>query len=147
ESLSASQVKKFLNLMFTPMTKTIFEHQGTVDKYVGDMIMAFWGAPLPDSRAPQHALEAAFSMLEALKTLQPEFTKMGLPQVKLGLGLNFGIMNVGDMGSEYRRAYTVLGDEVNLASRLEASSKFYHVNLIVSESIMRYNPDYLYRQL
>ena len=147
ESLTPPNVKKFLNLLFTPMTKIIFERQGTIDKYVGDMIMAFWGAPLADTTHPQHALQAALEMLEEIKTLQAKFTELGLSQVNIGIGLNTGIMNVGDMGSEYRRAYTVLGDEVNLASRLEASTKFYHVNLIVSEPTMRYNPDYLYRQL
>lgn len=147
ESLTPPQVKKFLNLLFTPMTKIIFDRHGTIDKYVGDMIMAFWGAPLPDKTHPEHALEAAFEMIEGVKLLQPAFAELGLPDVHIGIGLNTGTMNVGDMGSEYRRAYTVLGDEVNLASRLEASTKFYHVNLIVSESVMRYNPLYLYRQL
>lgn len=147
ESLTPPKVKKFLNLLFTPMTKIIFDRHGTVDKYVGDMIMAFWGAPLPDKTHPEHALEAAFEMLEGIKLLQPAFAELGLNKVNIGIGLNTGVMNVGDMGSEYRRAYTVLGDEVNLASRLEASTKFYHVNLIVSESVMRYNPLYLYRQL
>ena len=147
ESLTPSKVKKFLNLLFTPMTKIIFDRDGTVDKYVGDMIMAFWGAPLPDEAHSEHALEAAFEMLEGVKSLQDDFDELGLHEVQIGIGLNTGVMNVGDMGSEYRRAYTVLGDSVNLASRLEASTKFYHVNLIVSESVMRYNPLYLYRQL
>jgi adenylate cyclase len=147
ESLTPPGVKKFLNVLFTPMTKIIFDRQGTIDKYVGDMIMAFWGAPLADATHAQHALQAALEMLEAMKTVQAKFTELGLSQVNIGIGLNTGIMSVGDMGSEYRQAYTVLGDEVNLASRLEASTKFYHVNLIVSEPTMRYNPDYLYRQL
>ena len=134
ESLAADELKKLLNHFFTPMTRIIFEKRGTIDKYVGDMIMAFWGAPVHDPGHRQQAVEAALSMLEQLEQMQPEFAGRGWPAVNIGVGINTGMMNVGDMGSEYRRAYTVIGDAVNLGSRLEGLTKYYGVRLIVSET-------------
>jgi adenylate cyclase len=134
ESLDASQLKQMLNRFFSPMTRIIFDHHGTIDKYVGDMIMAFWGAPLQDEAHAQHAVEAALAMLKMAEHLDHKFsTEDGLPQLRVGIGINTGIMNVGDMGSEYRRAYTVLGDAVNQGSRLEAITKFYGVSLLIGE--------------
>lgn len=136
ESLSATELKNMLNLFFTPMTEIIFQHRGTIDKYVGDMIMAFWGAPLADKQHARHAIEASLQMLQRVKQLKKEFTAHGLPEINIGIGLNSGTMNVGNMGSEFRRAYTVLGDNVNLASRIEGLSKFYGVEFLVSEMTM-----------
>ena len=110
ETLSPNELKKLLNSFFTPMTRIIFEKHGTIDKYVGDMIMAFWGAPLEDERHAVHAVEAALAMLAEVERLKPEFRERGLPEITIGIGVNTGIMNVGDMGSEFRRAYTVIGD-------------------------------------
>jgi adenylate cyclase len=98
------------------------------------MIMAFWGAPVQDPRHHQHAVEAALAMLEQVVAMRPEFNERNWPEVNIGIGINTGMMNVGDMGSEYRRAYTVIGDAVNLGSRLEGLTKYYGVQLIVSES-------------
>jgi len=134
EKLTAAQLKKMLNHFFTPMTEIIFAHQGVIDKYVGDMIMAFWGAPLDDEQQCQHAVHASLRMLEKVEALKPEFLALGLPEINIGIGLNTGPMNVGDMGSTFRRAYTVLGDAVNLGSRLESLTKFYGVKLLVSET-------------
>lgn len=134
ESLAADELKKLLNHFFTPMTRIIFEKRGTIDKYVGDMIMAFWGAPVHDPGHRQQAVEAALSMLDQLEQMQPEFTERGWPAVHIGVGINTGMMNVGDMGSEYRRAYTVIGDAVNLGSRLEGLTKYYGVKLIIGET-------------
>ena len=134
ETLAADELKKLLNHFFTPMTRIIFEKRGTIDKYVGDMIMAFWGAPVQDSLHPRHAVEAALAMLEKVVELQPGFVERNWPKVEIGIGINTGSMNVGDMGSEYRRAYTVIGDAVNLGSRLEGLTKYYGVRLIVSET-------------
>ncbi|MGB5540759.1 MAG: adenylate/guanylate cyclase domain-containing protein [Gammaproteobacteria bacterium] len=134
EALAADELKKLLNYFFTPMTRIIFEKRGTIDKYVGDMIMAFWGAPVQDPAHGQHAVEAALAMLEQLDGMQDELRERGWPAVNIGIGINTGMMNVGDMGSEYRRAYTVIGDAVNLGSRLEGLSKYYGVRLIVSET-------------
>jgi len=134
ESLAADELKQLLNHFFTPMTRIIFEQRGTIDKYVGDMIMAFWGAPVQDPAHRQHAVEAALAMLEKLADMRPEFRERNWPEVNIGIGINTGMMNVGDMGSEYRRAYTVIGDAVNLGSRLEGLTKYYGVRLIVSET-------------
>ena len=134
ESLAADELKQLLNFFFTPMTRIIFEQRGTIDKYVGDMIMAFWGAPVRDDNHQQHAVEAALTMLDKLAEMQPEFSERNWPEVNIGIGINTGMMNVGDMGSEYRRAYTVIGDAVNLGSRLEGLTKYYGVQLIVSET-------------
>jgi adenylate cyclase len=134
ESLAADELKQLLNQFFTPMTRIIFEQRGTIDKYVGDMIMAFWGAPVQDPLHRQHAVEAALAMLDQVVAMRPEFSERNWPEVNIGIGINTGMMNVGDMGSEYRRAYTVIGDAVNLGSRLEGLTKYYGVKLIVSEA-------------
>ncbi len=133
EKLSANNLKQLLNDYFTPMTKIVFDNNGTIDKYVGDMIMAFWGAPLENKNHALDAVKAGFAMLKAADTMGQEFAQMGADEIKIGIGINTGNMNVGDMGSKYRRSYTVLGDSVNLSSRLEAATKFYHVNFIISE--------------
>ncbi|WP_281561601.1 adenylate/guanylate cyclase domain-containing protein [Thalassomonas sp. RHCl1] len=145
ESLSANELKKLLNAYFSPVTEQIFQHQGTIDKYVGDMVMAFWGAPLNDEAHGRHALDAAFAMLEVTETLSQEFTARDWPQINIGIGLNSGEMNVGDMGSSFRRAYTVLGDAVNLGSRLEGLTKYYGLNLLVSEFTKAAAPQYHYQ--
>lgn len=147
EQLSAHQVKTFLNTLFTPMTALIFKHKGTIDKYVGDLIMAFWGAPLEDLEHAEHAILAALAMLGAVKDLQTTFQAQGLPPVDIGIGLNSGPMHVGDMGSEYRRAYTVLGDGVNLASRIEALTKHYQVGLLVTDTTRALAPNIAYRPI
>ena len=133
ESLSPNELKQLLNRFFTHMTKIIFDHHGTIDKYVGDMIMAFWGAPVDNAQHAQHAVEAAFAMLKKVQELKAEFKSLGLPEINIGIGLNTGTMNVGDMGSEFRRAYTVLGDAVNLASRIEGLTKYYGAALLIGE--------------
>ncbi len=133
EGLSAADLKKLLNDFLTPMTEAIFEEKGTIDKYVGDMIMAFWGAPLDDFSHAEHAILAAFDMQKKLKELNRELKAMQRPEIHIGIGINTGSMNVGDMGSKYRRAYTVLGDAVNLGSRLENLTRIYNVDTIVGE--------------
>ncbi len=134
ETLSAVELKQLLNRYFTPMTEIIFAQQGTIDKYVGDMIMAFWGAPLDDPQHERHAVLAALLMQRKQAAMREEFRRDGLPEIHTGIGINTGPMNVGDMGSSYRRAYTVLGDAVNLGSRLESITKFYGAAILVSES-------------
>jgi adenylate cyclase len=129
------------------MTKIIFERRGTIDKYVGDMIMAFWGAPLPDERHCLHAIEAALEMLVAVRNMGDDFERRGWPRISIGIGINSGQMNVGDMGSEYRRSYTVIGDAVNLGSRLEGLTKYYGVELIVNETTCAGQDSILFRQL
>lgn len=148
EALTANELKDMLNHFFTPMTRIIFDNRGTIDKYVGDMVMAFWGAPLEDRQHAVHAISAALAMLAEVERLKPEFQAAGFPLIQIGIGINSGTMNVGDMGSEYRRAYTVLGDSVNLASRLEGATKYYHVGLIVGEATRRLAGEvFVYREL
>lgn len=147
ESMEANELKKMLNYFFTPMTEIIFNSDGAIDKYVGDMIMAFWGAPLDDPKHAHHGIEAALGMLKAVDAMQDELKQRGWPSIQIGVGLNTGKMNVGDMGSHFRRSYTVLGDAVNLGSRLEGLTKFYQVSLCVSEFTRDQAPDYAYRFL
>lgn len=145
EKLTASELANLLNRYFSPITKSIFEHQGTIDKYVGDMVMAFWNAPLHDDKHVENAINCAFEMLEITDILTKEFEKEGWPAIQVGVGINTGEMNVGDMGSEYRRAYTVLGDAVNLGSRLEGLTKFYGVDLLVNETCVAQCPDMTFK--
>lgn len=141
EHLSATDLKAMLNQYFTPITKIIFDHEGTIDKYVGDMVMAFWGAPIDDDNHAHNGILSALEMQQATEQLSKEFVARGLPEIKIGIGLNSGIMNVGDMGSSYRRAYTVLGDAVNLGSRLESITKFYGADILVGERTAELCPD------
>jgi adenylate cyclase len=145
ESLSASELKNLLNKYFNPITKSIFDHKGTIDKYVGDMVMAFWGAPLDDPQHAENALNAALDMQVITERLRGEFKNVGLPEIHVGIGLNTGSMSVGDMGSEYRRSYTVLGDAVNLGARLESLTKFYGVECLVSENTKEHCPSHVFR--
>ena len=147
ESLSPAELKTWLNMLFDKLTEVIFKHQGTIDKYVGDMIMAFWNAPVDDKHHPMHALEAAMAMIQAVNDLNPHYRSKGLPEVKIGIGINTGVMNVGDMGSIYRRAYTVIGDSVNLASRLEGLCKYYGVDIVVSHYLRERTSAVAFRQL
>ncbi|HEY5717503.1 MAG TPA: adenylate/guanylate cyclase domain-containing protein, partial [Motiliproteus sp.] len=147
EQLSPQQLSQLMNSYLSPMTEEIHAQRGTIDKYIGDAIMAFWGAPLRDSDHSQHALQAALAMLERLQDVNRELAAADLPQLRIGIGLNSGEMNVGNMGSRFRMAYTVLGDAVNLASRLEGLTKLYGVELIVSDSVVAANPEACFRQL
>jgi adenylate cyclase len=132
ETMTPEGLTSFLHEYLTPMTDAVFETGGTLDKYIGDAVMAFWGAPLDE---PDHAgkgCEAALRMLERLATLQAGWRSRGLPPIEIGVGLNTGPMRVGNMGSDKRLSYTVMGDNVNLGSRLEGLTKHYGVRLIVS---------------
>ena len=147
EALSATELKKLMNDFFTPITKIIFENNGTIDKYVGDMVMAFWGAPLEDLKHRENSIKAALLMLEKVEELRPIFIERGYPEVAIGIGVNSGMMNVGDMGSIYRRSYTVLGDAVNLSSRLEGLTKFYGIKLLVGEAATQGLDGFLFRHI
>jgi adenylate cyclase len=147
EGMDPKQLTQLMNALLTPMTRVIHKNRGTIDKYMGDAIMSFWGAPLADSEHARHALYAAMEMMEELKIMQAEFKQRGWPEVNIGIGLNTGDMNVGNMGSEFRMAYTVLGDAVNLGSRLEGLTKNYGVNIIVSETTRAEIPEFVFREL
>jgi adenylate cyclase len=147
EGLTPEGLKDLMNAYLTEMTEVIQEKRGTIDKYIGDAIMAFWGAPLADPDHAAHALEAALGMQKRIRGLDAEFVKRGWPMLHIGVGLNCGEMNVGDMGSKFRRAYTVMGDAVNLASRLEGLTKEYGVGILVTEGIVAAAQGFAYREV
>lgn len=147
EKLDPEQLCNLINEIFTELTLEIQATKGTIDKYMGDAVMAFWGAPLPDERHAAHALAAGLAMIQAIERLNERFATRGLAQIKIGVGINTGLMNVGNMGSDFRMAYTVMGDAVNLGSRLEGLTKSYGTYIIVSESTRAQVPEYLYLEL
>lgn len=147
EGLTAAQLVELLNTFFTPMTEIIFNNRGTIDKYVGDLIMAFWGAPLKDKNHARHAMLSALAMQKKVKELAQTFKEKNWPDIQIGIGINSGMMSVGDMGSQYRRNYTVLGDNVNLASRVEGLTKFYGASVIVTEATQQDQPKFIFRKL
>lgn len=147
EGLSARELTRLMNEFLTPITAVIQEHRGTIDKYMGDAVMAFWGAPLADADHARHAVEAALAMVQKMRALHPEFRARGWPELNIGVGISSGDMNVGNMGSQFRMAYTVLGDTVNLGSRLEGLTKQYGVDVIVSAATAAAVPGHLFREL
>ncbi len=147
EGLSARELTQMMNEFLTPFTRVIQENRGTIDKYMGDCVMAFWGAPLPDADHAKHALLAAFGMVRSVKLLDEPFAGKGWPPIRVGVGIASGEMNVGNMGSEFRIAYTVMGDTVNLGSRLESLTKQYGVDIIVSAGTVAEIPDFTFREL
>lgn len=147
EGLDPKQLTQLMNEFLTPMTHVIHHNRGTIDKYMGDAIMAFWGAPLADPKHASHAVKAGLEMIAGMTKLKEQFKAKGWPEIKIGVGLNTGEMTVGNMGSEFRMAYTVMGDAVNLGSRLESLTKNYGVYIIVSEFTKGKAPEYLYREL
>jgi adenylate cyclase len=133
ESLSPQDLREFLNRFLGTMSDIIHEHHGTVDKYMGDAVMAFWGAPVNDPDHANHAVAAGIAMLKAAERLNEEFSKRGWPNLAIGVGINTGIVRVGDMGTSHRRAYTVIGDAVNLAARIESLTKHLRAPLALGE--------------
>ncbi len=137
ELLSPEDVRGLVNSFFSAMTTEIRAQRGTLDKYIGDAIMAFWGAPLADAAHAEHATRAALAMTRRLEALNAELRGRSLPEIGLGIGLNTGTVCVGDMGSSMRRSYTVMGDAVNLASRIEGLTRHYGVDILVGEDTRR----------
>jgi class 3 adenylate cyclase/uncharacterized membrane protein SpoIIM required for sporulation len=133
EKLGPEDLVLLLNNYLDIMTEIILDHKGVVDKYIGDAIMAFWGAPLDEPKHAYLGCKASLKMLEELKRLNIDLKKRGLPEINIGIGLNTNPMVVGNMGSNKRFDYTVIGDAVNLGSRLESINKQYGTNIIVSE--------------
>ncbi len=133
EGMEPRELAHLMNEFLTPLSRVVYEHRGTIDKYMGDCIMAFWGAPVIANDHASQAVRAALKMIEAMEALRPHLRTRGWPELAVGVGLNSGRMSVGNMGSEIRVAYTVMGDAVNLASRLEGITKQYGVNIIVGQ--------------
>ena len=134
EGLDPRELTQLMNEYLGVMTQIVQKNRGTLDKYIGDAIMAFWGAPVADAEHARHAVLTALEMQSALRTLDEPFKQRGWPPLHIGVGINTGTMTVGDMGSPVRKSYTVMGDAVNLGSRLEGLSKQYGVGVIISET-------------
>jgi adenylate cyclase len=148
EGLEPDELATLMNQYLGAMTLVVRKHRGTLDKYIGDAIMAFWGAPVDD---PEHARNAVLTGLEmhvALHELNKTLMARGWPELKIGVGVNTGPMTVGDMGSPVRQSYTVMGDAVNLGSRLEGITKQYGVGFIVGESTRELlKKEFVFREL
>jgi adenylate cyclase len=134
EKGTPEDVVRQLNQLFTRMVAVVFEHRGTVDKFVGDMIMALYGAPLDDDDHAEHAVQTALAMIRTLTELNQEWARDGKPQLDIGIGINTGDMIAGNVGSESIMSYTVIGDAVNLGARLESLNKDYGTRIIISEA-------------
>lgn len=134
EKLPPEIVIKTLNEHLNMMVSVIFKNQGTLDKFVGDCVMAFWGAPLPQPNHAELAARAALEMIEGLEKLNQKWQSEGRPTLKIGVGINTGEMLFGNIGSEQRMDFTVIGDSVNLGSRLESATKELHAYIVISDA-------------
>jgi adenylate cyclase len=147
ESMEPKQLQALLNSVFSRLTGLIRSNRGTIDKYMGDCVMAFWGAPVDTPDHASLAVKTALEMADAIRTLNEEHLLSGLPQIGIGIGLNTGTMCVGDMGSNIRRSYTVIGDAVNLGARLESLCRAYGVDVVASEATRRQADAFLWQEL
>jgi len=134
QRMSPSDISAMMNLLFSHLTEVLRAHGGTLDKYIGDAVMAFWGAPLDDPDHARHAVAAALAMRARLPAIQAELASRGWPALELNIGINTGSMVVGDMGSRHRRAYTVMGDAVNLAARLQDLCSRQRLGLVIGDA-------------
>jgi adenylate cyclase len=133
EGLTADELVALLNEYLGEMTDILFNTWGTLDKYIGDALMGFWGSPFPQEDHPVRACTCALEMSKRLEELNRKWESEGKKPLEIGIGINTGLVNVGNMGSSKRFAWTVMGDPVNLASRLEGQNKDYHTTRIISE--------------
>ncbi|MBA3772979.1 MAG: CHASE2 domain-containing protein [Ramlibacter sp.] len=147
EQMEPTRLQELLNAVFSRLTDLIRANKGTIDKYMGDCVMAFWGAPVDIPNHAHMAVKTALEMAAAVRRINEEHRVQGLPEIGIGIGLNTGTMCVGDMGSDIRRAYTVIGDAVNLGSRLEGLSKVYGVDIVASEATRKQAPDIAWQEL
>ena len=148
EALSPEALREYINEYLTEMSVIIRNrHRGTLDKYIGDAIMAFWGAPLEDAQHARNGVLAALEMQKGIEPLNEKFSARGWPPLAIGVGVNSGTVRVGDMGSRVRRAYTAMGDAVNVASRLEGRTKTYGVGVLVGEATRARVKDVVFREI
>ncbi|MCP1726724.1 adenylate cyclase [Natronospira proteinivora] len=147
EALAPRELTRLMNEFLTGMTRVIQNHRGTIDKYMGDSVMAFWGAPLDAPDHARRAVLAALDMQREMVRLNRQFGERGWPHLRLGIGINTGHMSVGNMGSEFRMAYTVMGDAVNLGSRLEGLTRQYGVGIIASQFTRNAVPEVRFMEL
>ena len=137
EALSPERVTYLLNRHFTDMTDVILEHEGTLVQFIGDALMAFWGAPLDDDDQAYHAVATAIAMQKAMAALREDFAKENLPPIRMRIGIHSGSAVVGNLGSAKRLGYTAIGDDVNLAARLEGINKLYGTGIMLSGDTAR----------
>ena len=148
EALRPEELREYINEYLTEMSAIIrSKYRGTLDKYIGDAIMAFWGAPVDDPQHARNGVLAALEMQKACSALNAKFAARGWPALKIGVGVNSGTVRVGDMGSQVRRAYTAMGDAVNVASRLEGRTKGYGVGVLVGEATRELVKDVVFREV
>jgi len=148
ESMDPVSLINLLNRYFTPMTNTVMEHKGMLDKYIGDAVMAFFNAPIDVVEHPDAACKTALEMIERLKLLNVELIEEGINPIKIGIGINTAEVVVGNMGSDTRFNYTVIGDGVNLASRVEGLTKNYGVEILITEfTVAKLHHDFIYRMI
>ncbi len=147
EQMAPAELQAFLNVVFSRLTQIISAHRGTVDKYMGDCVMAFWGAPVDTPAHAALAVQAAIEMAAAVHQINDAHRASGRPEISVGIGLNTGVMSVGDMGSAVRRSYTVVGDAVNLASRLEGLCGHYGAEIVASEATCAAAPGFVWQEL
>lgn len=147
ETMAPTELQALLNRVFSRLTHVIRGHRGTIDKYMGDCVMAFWGAPVDTPEHAHLAVQAALDMAAAVEAINREHASQGLPAISVGIGLNTGEMCVGDMGSDVRRSYTVVGDAVNLASRLEGLTAEYGVAIVASEATRARAPGFVWQEI
>jgi adenylate cyclase len=149
EKLDAQELALFLNQYLSDMTRLVFENHGTLDKYIGDAVMAFWGAPFEEAGHATRACNTALKMMERVREMQKKWEAEGKPHLDIGIGLNTGVASVGNMGSALRYGYTALGDSVNLSSRLEGLNKDYGTHILANETTFAYvNADgFVFREL
>ncbi|MDO9221811.1 MAG: adenylate/guanylate cyclase domain-containing protein [Thiobacillus sp.] len=140
EKLPPAELAAVLNAYLSTMTRIVQQHRGTIDKYIGDAIMAFWNAPVDLADHASRAVQTALDMQAALPQLNQEFAARNWPELKIGVGVNTGRMSVGNMGSEFRQSYTVMGDAVNLGSRLEGITKQYGVGILATQPTVEADP-------
>src|SRR5262245_49599563 len=134
EQLDPQELVVLLNEYLTAMTDIVYKYDGVLDKYMGDAIMAFWNSPVPQADHARRACLTSLEMLEELERLRERWQARGIPPLDIGVGLNTGPMSVGNMGSDTRFDYTVMGDAVNLGSRLEGANKEYRTNICISNT-------------
>lgn len=147
EHLEPESLAELLNLYLTEMTAVLHRHGATIDKYIGDAVMAFWGAPLQQHDHARRAVAAALAMQARMTQVRADCARRGWPELTIGIGINSGMMSVGNMGSRFRVAYTVLGDAVNLAARLEALTRYYGTGILIGDATRAACTDVACREL
>ena len=148
ESMSPEKLIEILNRYFTPMTQAVLEHGGMLDKYIGDAVMAFFNAPVNVKNHADAACYSALEMIEKLDRLNEVFEKEGILPIRIGIGLNTAEVIVGNIGSDAKKDYTVIGDGVNLASRVEGLTKNYTIQILITEfTVAKLVDDFVYREI